>query len=65
MPHVEVKRMQVILTVVWLIAIAVILMAGCQALSLSFILSFDLSGALENIASRLPDLWPNGLSIFT
>lgn len=65
MPHVEVKRMQVILAVVWLIAIAVILVAGCQALSLSFILSFDVSGALENIASGIQDLWQNGLFIFT
>lgn len=56
--------MQVILAVVWLIAIAVILIASCQALSLSFILSFDVSGALENIATSIQDLWPNGLFIF-
>lgn len=57
--------MQVVLAIVWLIAIAVILVAGFQALSLSFVLSFDVSGALENIASGIPDLWPNGLFIFT
>jgi hypothetical protein len=58
---VEVKRMQAILAVVWLIAIAVILIAGLEVFSLSPVMSFDISGTLENIASGMSGFWSKAI----
>jgi hypothetical protein len=61
---VEVKRMQAIFAVVWLIAIAVILIAGLEVFSLSPVMSFDVSGTLENIVSCMSGFWSNELYVF-